>query len=67
MAHYLVTGAATGIGRAIKETLLAQSHQVSTLDIRDADFQCDLSDPALRVGTLSALATPPIYVDGIWL
>ena len=42
MAHYLVTGAATGIGRAIKETLLAQSHQVSTLDIRDADFQCDL-------------------------
>ena len=65
MAHYLVTGAATGIGRAIKETLLAQSHQVSTLDIRDADFQCDLSDPALRDATLSALAKQQIFFDGI--
>ncbi|MCH1611168.1 MAG: SDR family oxidoreductase [Luminiphilus sp.] len=65
MAHYLVTGAATGIGRAIKETLLAQSHQVSTLDIRDADFQCDLSDPALRDATLSALAGQQIFFDGI--
>ena len=38
MAHYLITGSATGIGAAIKARLLAENHQVSTIDIRDADF-----------------------------
>ena len=61
MAHYLVTGAATGIGRAIKETLLTQSHQVSTLDIRDADFQCDLSDPALVIDPQRAGHTADLF------
>ena len=33
MGHYLITGAATGIGAAIKTRLLAENHRITTIDI----------------------------------
>lgn len=46
MGNYVVTGAASGIGKAIKEQLGAGGHSVATIDIRDADIVADLSDSA---------------------
>lgn len=43
MATYALTGGATGIGAAIKSTLLADGHEVITVDIKDADIIADLS------------------------
>ncbi len=44
MGLYAVTGAASGIGKAVAETLRAEGHSVITVDIRDADVVADLSD-----------------------
>ncbi len=43
MGLYILTGAATGIGAAVREQLLGQGHEVRVVDIRDADLQADLS------------------------
>ena len=43
MGLYIVTGAATGIGAAIRQQLSEQGHEVRTADIREADLQADLS------------------------
>ncbi len=57
-ATILLTGATSGIGRALKDRLLAQGHElivVSRTAIKDAEgvtaYACDLTDPAV-VGTL---------------
>lgn len=44
MGIHAVTGAASGIGRAIAEQLRAGGHEVITVDVRDADIVADLSD-----------------------
>lgn len=43
MGIYAMTGGATGIGAAIKETLISEGHQVVVIDIKDADITADLS------------------------
>ncbi|MCY4039798.1 MAG: SDR family oxidoreductase [Gammaproteobacteria bacterium] len=43
MGQYVVTGAASGIGRAIKSALEAEGHMVVGVDLRDADMCADLS------------------------
>lgn len=40
---YVVTGSASGIGKATAELLIEQGHQVIGTDIRDADIEADLS------------------------
>ncbi len=45
---YVVTGAASGIGRATVHLLTALDHVVVTLDRHDADVVADLSTPAGR-------------------
>ena len=40
---YVVTGAASGIGKATRELLLERGHTVIGVDIRDADVTVDLS------------------------
>lgn len=44
MGNYVVTGSASGIGRAVRERLESDGHAVITVDIRDADIVADLSD-----------------------
>jgi NAD(P)-dependent dehydrogenase (short-subunit alcohol dehydrogenase family) len=43
MGHYVVTGARSGMGRAITERLMAAGHTVITVDLADADVVADLS------------------------
>ena len=45
---YVLTGSASGIGRATKELLESQDHQVIGVDLRNADVIADLSTPAGR-------------------
>lgn len=48
MGIYVVTGAASGMGHAVVERLRAESHDVVTVDLRDADVTADLSTPEGR-------------------
>jgi len=43
---YVVTGAASGIGKATRELLLERGNSVIGVDIKDADVNVDLSTPA---------------------
>ena len=45
MATYAVTGARSGIGRAVVDRLMADGHRVITVDLADADVVADLSTP----------------------
>jgi len=45
---YVVTGSASGIGKATRELLIEQGHRVIGTDIRDADIVADLSTAAGR-------------------
>ncbi len=56
---YVVTGAASGIGKATRELLIERGETVIGVDIRDADVTVDLSTPAGRtelVDKVSALS-----------
>ncbi|MEZ0579028.1 SDR family oxidoreductase [Nocardioides sp. MH1] len=48
MSTYVVTGAASGMGRAVAEKLAAAGHSVIDVDIVDATVMADLSTPAGR-------------------
>ena len=45
MATYAVTGARSGMGRAVVDRLTAGGHRVLTVDLADADVVADLSTP----------------------
>jgi NAD(P)-dependent dehydrogenase (short-subunit alcohol dehydrogenase family) len=45
---YVVTGAASGIGKATTERLRADGHTVIGVDLRDADVTADLSSDVGR-------------------
>jgi NAD(P)-dependent dehydrogenase (short-subunit alcohol dehydrogenase family) len=45
MATYAVTGARSGMGRAVVDRLAAGGHRVLTVDLADADVVADLSTP----------------------
>jgi NAD(P)-dependent dehydrogenase (short-subunit alcohol dehydrogenase family) len=67
MSRYLVTGAGSGIGRALTEQLLASGHDVLALDRGDdvpagsTGVRCDLSDPAAVDEVLKTLGA----LDGL--
>ncbi len=53
MGTHLVTGAASGIGRAAAQALAAQGHRVITADLKDADILADLATPEGRLHLVS--------------
>lgn len=55
MGNYAMTGGATGIGAAIKKTLLDAGHTVLVVDIKQADIEADLSSAEGRAGAVAAL------------
>ncbi len=60
MKTYAMTGGASGIGVAIKQSLLDAGHQLIVVDIVNADIEADLSSPEGRnhaVESIRAAAT----------
>jgi len=65
MKTYAMTGGASGIGAAIKNTLLEAGHRLIVVDIADADIVADLSTPEGRRDAVNAiLAAAPEGLDG---
>lgn len=53
--RYVVTGAASGIGAAVRIRLERDGHRVIGVDLRDADVVADLSTPAGRQAMVEAV------------
>ncbi|TDC68070.1 SDR family oxidoreductase [Streptomyces hainanensis] len=63
---HLVTGSASGIGRATRELLESRGDRVVGVDVRDADIVCDLADPGQRAGLRERVAAlAPAGIDAV--
>ncbi|WP_425953967.1 SDR family oxidoreductase [Xylanimonas sp. McL0601] len=56
MRTVVVTGSASGIGRATVKVLAAQGHRVIGVDLHDADVVVDLASPEGRAGLIPGVA-----------
>ncbi len=66
MATYALTGGATGIGAAIKDSLRSAGHTVIVVDIRDADINADLSTASGRQAAVAGIReAAPDGLDGL--
>ena len=65
MKTYAVTGAASGIGAAIKQQLIDEGHTVIAIDIANADIVADLgSDEGRKAAVKSVSEVVPQGLDG---
>ncbi|OBG85710.1 NAD-dependent epimerase [Mycobacterium sp. E802] len=65
MGTYVVTGSASGMGRAAAQRLIADGHRVIGVDLREADVIADLSTPQGRSdGAAAVLALADGRLDG---
>lgn len=65
MSIYVVTGTASGIGKAVLEQLTDNGHEVISLDIRDADIVADLAKSEDCASVVKAiLERAPDGIDG---
>jgi NAD(P)-dependent dehydrogenase (short-subunit alcohol dehydrogenase family) len=55
MKTYAMTGGASGIGAAIKQSLLDAGHQLIVVDIANADIEADLSSAEGRQAAVAAI------------
>ena len=66
MGTYALTGAASGIGAALTQSLQAAGHEVITVDMRDAQVIADLSTPEGRQTAVAAVReAAPEGLDGL--
>lgn len=65
MATYVVSGSASGIGRATTERLRADGHTVVGVDLHDAEVTADLGTPAGRDAAVAAVAARTDRLDGV--
>lgn len=63
MGTIAMTGGASGIGAAIKQTLLDAGHQLIVVDLNGADIDADLSTPAGREAAITAIKE--LATDGL--
>ena len=66
MGRYAITGASTGIGAALAQSLRSDGHEVVNVDVAEsADVRADLSRPDGRAAAVEALAlAAPDGLDG---
>jgi NAD(P)-dependent dehydrogenase (short-subunit alcohol dehydrogenase family) len=65
MKTYAMTGGASGIGAAIKQSLLDAGHQLIVVDIANADIEADLSFKSGRQSAVDAIInSAPEGLDG---
>ncbi len=65
MGTIAMTGGASGIGAAIKQSLLDAGHELIVVDISNADIEADLSTAEGRAAAVSAIQTAaPDGLDG---
>ncbi len=55
MGTYVVTGGASGIGKAIAQQLQSEGHTTLAVDIQEADIVADLSSAEGRAGAVQAI------------
>lgn len=66
MGSYVVTGSASGLGAALRRRLEAEGHRVVGIDRHEAEFVCDLGEPAGRASAVAAaLHAAPEGLDGV--
>lgn len=66
MGTYVVTGAASGIGEAIKSALASEGHQVIGVDLREGDICADLSrQDQVESVIAEVLRRAPAGLDGL--
>ncbi|MEP5568941.1 MAG: SDR family oxidoreductase [Halioglobus sp.] len=55
MGTYVITGGASGIGKAISDQLEKEGHRTVAVDIQEADIVADLSSPEGRLSAIEAI------------
>ena len=66
MGTYVVTGAASGIGRAIRLGLESEGHEAIGVDLQESDLRADLADDEQLAATVAEiLKRAPEGLDGL--
>jgi len=66
MGEYVMTGGATGIGASTRALLTQEGHNVTVIDIKDADIVADLSTVEGRQDAINAVKEKfPSGIDGL--
>lgn len=66
MGTIVLTGGATGIGRAIRDSLAAAGHRLIVIDLKDAEVEADLSNAIARQDAIArVLEMAPDGLDAL--
>ncbi len=65
MGTIVLTGGATGIGRAIRDSLTNAGHKLIVVDLKDADVAADLSSPEGRQAAITGVLSATDGIDAL--